>query len=64
MAAGDSIVIYNLNWDPAIATANAYVGDNRGAYVEQHRDDDHAVTRPSCFRSHRPASVSRSCSIR
>lgn len=29
MAAGDSIVIYNLNWDPAIATANAYVGDNR-----------------------------------
>jgi MSHA biogenesis protein MshO len=29
MAAGDSIVIYNLNWDPAITTANAYVGDNR-----------------------------------
>ncbi len=29
MAAGDSIVIYNLNWDPAIDTANAYVGDNR-----------------------------------
>ena len=33
MAAGDSIVIYNLNWDPAIATANAYVGDNRAAYA-------------------------------
>ncbi len=31
MAAGDSIVIYNLNWDPAITTANAYVGDNRAA---------------------------------
>lgn len=33
MAAGDSIVIYNLNWDPAIVTANAYVGDNRAAYA-------------------------------
>jgi MSHA biogenesis protein MshO len=33
MAAGDSIVIYNLNWDPAIATSNAYVGDNRAAYA-------------------------------
>ena len=33
MAAGDSMVIYNLNWDPAIATANAYVGDNRAAYA-------------------------------
>jgi MSHA biogenesis protein MshO len=35
MAAGDSIVIYNLNWDPAIPTdtANAYVGDNRAAYA-------------------------------
>jgi len=33
MAAGDSIVIYNLNWDPAITTANAYVGDNRAAYA-------------------------------
>jgi MSHA biogenesis protein MshO len=33
MAAGDSIVIYNLNWDPAIITANAYVGDNRAAYA-------------------------------
>jgi len=33
MAAGDSIVVYNLNWDPAIATANAYVGDNRAAYA-------------------------------
>jgi MSHA biogenesis protein MshO len=32
LAAGDSIVIYNLNSDPAIATANAYVGDNRAAY--------------------------------
>lgn len=34
MAAGDSIVIYNLNWDPAppTDTANAYVGDNRAAY--------------------------------
>jgi len=31
MAAGDSIVVYNLNWDPAITTANAYVGDNRAA---------------------------------
>lgn len=29
LAAGDSIVIYNMNWDPAIATANAYSGDNR-----------------------------------
>ncbi len=29
MVAGDSVVIYNLNWDPAITTANAYVGDNR-----------------------------------
>jgi MSHA biogenesis protein MshO len=33
MVAGDSIVIYNLNWDPAITTANAYVGDNRAAYL-------------------------------
>jgi MSHA biogenesis protein MshO len=33
MAAGDSIVIYNLNWDPAITTANAHVGDNRAAYA-------------------------------
>jgi MSHA biogenesis protein MshO len=33
LAAGDSIVIYNLNWDPAIATANAYVGDNRAGYA-------------------------------
>ena len=33
MVAGDSIVVYNLNWDPAIATANAYVGDNRAAYA-------------------------------
>jgi MSHA biogenesis protein MshO len=33
LAAGDSIVIYNLNWDPAIVTANAYVGDNRAAYA-------------------------------
>jgi len=33
MVAGDSIVIYNLNWDPAITTANAYVGDNRAAYA-------------------------------
>ena len=33
MAAGDSIVVYNLNWDPAIVTANAYVGDNRAAYA-------------------------------
>jgi len=33
MAAGDSIVIYNLNWDPAIVTANAYIGDNRAAYA-------------------------------
>lgn len=33
LVAGDSIVIYNLNWDPAIATANAYVGDNRAAYA-------------------------------
>jgi len=31
IAAGDSIVIYNLNSDPAIPTANAYVGDNRAA---------------------------------
>jgi MSHA biogenesis protein MshO len=33
MTAGDSIVVYNLNWDPAIVTANAYVGDNRAAYA-------------------------------
>jgi MSHA biogenesis protein MshO len=33
MVAGDSIVIYNLNSDPAIASANAYVGDNRAAYA-------------------------------
>ena len=32
LAAGNSIVIYNLNSDPAIATANAYVGDNRAGY--------------------------------
>jgi MSHA biogenesis protein MshO len=30
LAAGDSIVVYNLN--PAGGTANAYVGDNRRAY--------------------------------
>lgn len=32
MAAGNSIVVYNLNADPAITTSNAYVGDNRAAY--------------------------------
>lgn len=32
LAAGDLIVIYNLNADPAIPTANAYSGDNRAAY--------------------------------
>ena len=32
LAAGNSIVIYNLNPDPAVATANAYVGDNRAGY--------------------------------
>ncbi len=31
LAAGDSIVIYNLAYSGA--TANAYVGDNRGAYL-------------------------------
>lgn len=29
-SAGDSIVIYNLNSDPSITVANAYVGGNRG----------------------------------
>ncbi len=28
---GESIVIYNLTSDPAVATANAYIGDNRAA---------------------------------
>jgi MSHA biogenesis protein MshO len=31
LAAGDSIVIYNLTSDPALATANVYAGDNREA---------------------------------
>ncbi len=31
-AAGNAIVVYNLNADPAIATSNAYVGDNRASY--------------------------------
>ena len=31
LAAGDSIVIYNLTSDSGIATANAYAGDNREA---------------------------------
>jgi MSHA biogenesis protein MshO len=33
LVAGDSIVVYNLSSDPAIVTANAYVGDNRAAYA-------------------------------
>ena len=33
LAAGDSIVVYNLNSAPSIATSNAYFGDNRAAYA-------------------------------
>jgi MSHA biogenesis protein MshO len=29
---GEAIVVYNLNSDPAVPTANAYAGDNRAAY--------------------------------
>jgi MSHA biogenesis protein MshO len=32
-AAGDSIVVYNLNSAPLITTSNAYFGDNRAAYA-------------------------------
>jgi len=32
-AGGEPIVIYNLNSDPAITTANAYVGDNRATHA-------------------------------
>lgn len=32
LAAGNFIVVYNLNADPAITTSNAYVGDNRATY--------------------------------
>ncbi len=32
LAAGNSIVVYNLNADPAITTSNAYAGDNRANY--------------------------------
>lgn len=32
LAAGNAIVVYNLNADPAITTSNAYVGDNRASY--------------------------------
>jgi MSHA biogenesis protein MshO len=32
LAAGDSIVVYNLTADPSLATANAYQGDNRTTY--------------------------------
>ncbi|MDH3287712.1 MAG: type II secretion system GspH family protein [Betaproteobacteria bacterium] len=32
-AGGESIVIYNLNSDPAVPSANAYLGDNREAYA-------------------------------
>lgn len=31
-AGSESIVVYNLNSDPAVPTANAYVGDNRAAF--------------------------------
>jgi MSHA biogenesis protein MshO len=33
LAAGDSIVVYNLNSAPLITTSNAYFGDNRAAYA-------------------------------
>lgn len=33
LAAGDSIVVYNLNSAPLITTSNAYSGDNRAAYA-------------------------------
>lgn len=32
-AGGEAIVVYNLNSDPAITTANAYFGDNRATHA-------------------------------